>query len=273
MTPTARMPVLFIGHGSPMNAIADNDYTRTLEDLGRRLPRPRAVLCISAHWMTEGTWITHQAHPRTVHDFYGFPKPLFDIQYPAPGDPALAEDIRARVTGMHINLDDEQWGFDHGAWSVLRHIYPAADVPVLQLSLHMERGPDYHFAAGRALAALRDQGILIVGSGNIVHNLRLIQWQPDAPPYPWAVEFDEWVKAKLAADDVAALVSHATASESGRLAIPTPEHWYPFLYALGAAAPGERPVTVFDGLQNASISMRSIGFGLDAYASTAASAW
>jgi 4,5-DOPA dioxygenase extradiol len=262
MTIPPRMPVLFIGHGSPMNAIADNAYTRTLADLGRRLPRPRAILCVSAHWMTEGTWITHQERPRTIHDFYGFPKPLFDIQYPAPGDPALAEQIRTQTSDLRINLDDEQWGFDHGSWTVLRHIYPAADVPVLQLSLYMERGADYHFAAGRALAPLRDQGILIVGSGNIVHNLRLIKWEPDAPPYPWAVEFDEWVKAKLDAGDAAALVSQATASEAGRLSIPTPEHWYPFLYTLGAAAPDERPITIFDGLQNASISMRSIAFGL-----------
>jgi 4,5-DOPA dioxygenase extradiol len=259
-----RAPVLFIGHGSPMNAIDDNDFTRALRALGRRLARPRAVLCVSAHWMTEGTWITHQARPRTIHDFYGFPKPLFDVEYPAPGDPALAEDIRARTAGLRINLDDEQWGFDHGAWSVLRHLFPAADVPMLQLSLYMERGADYHFSAGRALAPLRDQGILIVGSGNIVHNLRLIKWQEGVAPYPWAVAFDGWVKAKLDAGDSAALVSDATASEDGRLSIPTPEHWYPFLYAVGAADPDERPVTVFEGLQNASISMRSIGFGLAA---------
>lgn len=257
-----RMPVLFIGHGSPMNAIADNDYTRTLAALGQRLPRPRAILRVSAHWMTEGTWITHQAQPRTIHDFYGFPKPLFDIQYPAPGDPKLAEEIKAAVTGIGINLDDEQWGFDHGAWAVLRHIYPAADVPVLQISLYMERAADYHFAVGQALAPLRDQGMLILGSGNLVHNLRLIKWDEAAPPYPWAEEFDGWVGAKLDAGDLGALVTEATATEAGRLSIPTPEHWYPFITALGATATGERAHTIFDGLQNASISMRSVAFGL-----------
>lgn len=257
-----RMPSLFIGHGSPMNAVADNDYTRTLGDLGKRIGRPRAIVCISAHWMTEGTWITHQARPRTIHDFTGFPKALFDIQYPAPGDPALAEHIQASTAGLRINLDDAQWGFDHGAWSVLRHLYPDADVPVLQLSLDMERGPDYHLACGRALAPLRDQGILILGSGNIVHNLRTIKWEQDAAPYPWAVEFDAWVKDRLDAGDSNALVTDALATAAGRLSIPTLEHWYPFLTAIGAAAPDERPVTVYDGIHNASISMRSVGFGL-----------
>ena len=257
-----RMPVVFIGHGSPMNAVEDNDYTRTLAAFGARLPRPRAIVCISAHWMTEGTWITHQAHPRTIHDFYGFPKPLFEIQYPAPGDPKLAEDIQTATSGIRINLDDEQWGFDHGAWSVLRHLFPAADVPVLQLSLYMERAADYHFDVGQALAPLRDQGVLILGSGNIVHNLRTIKWDAAAPPYPWAVEFDDWVKSKLDAGDTRALVADATATEAGRLSIPTPEHWYPFITVLGAAAPGEKPHTIFDGLQNASISMRSVVFGL-----------
>ncbi len=257
-----RAPVLFIGHGSPMNALADNDYTRTLGDLGRRLGRPRAVLCVSAHWMTEGTWLTHQAKPRTIHDFYGFPKPLFDVQYPAPGDPALAEDIKRMITDIGIHLDDEQWGFDHGAWSVLRHIFPAADVPVLQLSLHMERDDRFHYVAGRSLAKARDLGVVILGSGNIVHNLRLLKWDESAAAYPWAGEFDGWVADKLAARDDAALVGQARASEAGRLSIPTPEHWYPFLYALGAADPSERAETIFDGIQNASISMRSVGFGL-----------
>lgn len=257
-----RAPVLFIGHGSPMNAIADNEYTRMLQDLGRKLARPRAILCVSAHWMTEGTWITHQAQPRTIHDFYGFPKPLFDVRYPAPGDPALAEEIKTRITDISINLDDEQWGLDHGAWSVLRHIFPGADVPVLQLSLHMERDARFHYVAGRSLAKLRDLGVLIVGSGNIVHNLRLIKWDDDAASYPWASEFDTWVAEKLAARDDAALVHEARSSEAGRLSIPTPEHWYPFLYALGAADPAERAETIYEAMQNASISMRCVGFGL-----------
>ena len=257
-----RLPVLFIGHGSPMNAIADNEYTRTLHALGRRLPRPRAVLCVSAHWMTEGTWITHQARPRTIHDFYGFPKELFDVQYPAPGDPALAEEIRARAADVRINLDDEQWGFDHGAWSVLRHLYPDADVPVLQLSLYLEKSASYHFACGQALAPLRDQGVLIVGSGNIVHNLSMIKWGDAAAPYPWATSFDAWAKEKLEARDMDALVNDATRGADGQLSIPTTEHWYPLLYAAGASLPDERPQFIFEGIQNASISMRSVAFGL-----------
>jgi 4,5-DOPA dioxygenase extradiol len=258
-----RMPVLFIGHGSPMNAIADNDYTRALHTLGRRIPRPRAVLCISAHWMTEGTWITHQARPRTIHDFYGFPKALSDVQYPAPGDPALAEEIQARVSDVRINLDDEQWGFDHGAWAVLRHLYPEADVPVLQLSLYMEKDARYHFACGQALASLRDQGVLIVGSGNIVHNLSLIKWGEAAAPYPWATAFDGWVKGKLEARDTQALVNDATRGADGQLSIPTTEHWYPFLYAVGASHADERPEFIFEGIQNSSISMRSLAYGLE----------
>lgn len=261
MEATTRQHVLFIGHGSPMNAVAENEYTRMLRALGARLPCPKAVLCVSAHWMTEGTWVTHMVRPRTIHDFRGFPKALFDIQYPAAGDPRAAEMIQAAIKQPRINLDDEMWGLDHGTWSVLRHMYPNADVPVMQLSIDMAQPPAYHFELGQALRPLRDQGILVVGSGNIVHNLREIEWDEAATAYDWAVEFDSWVQGRLEARDFAALVADATSSQAGRLAIPTAEHWYPLLYTIGAADSADALRVEYEGIQNASISMRSLSFG------------
>jgi 4,5-DOPA dioxygenase extradiol len=255
-----RMPVLFIGHGSPMNAIEDNEYTRTLAKLGESLPRPRAILCISAHWMTEGTWITHMEKPKTIHDFYGFPEPLFAVQYPAKGDLKIAEEIKALVKDPSIQLDNEQWGYDHGAWSVLRHMFPKADIPVLQLSLHLEQPAEYHFNLGQALKPLREKGILIIGSGNIVHNLRKISWEREAPVFPWAIEFDAWVKEKLEARNFSALVSEAVQSEAGKLSVPTMEHWYPLLYAIGASDDRDKLRFEYEEMQNASISMRSLSF-------------
>lgn len=254
------MPVLFIGHGSPMNAIAENDYTRCLNNIAKTLPTPNAILCISAHWMSEGTWITHMAHPRTIHDFFGFPKQLFDVQYPAPGAPKIAEEIQSLVKNYRINLDDEMWGLDHGTWSVLRHLYPQANIPVLQLSISMPQPPEYHFALGQALRPLRNKGILILGSGNIVHNLKLIRWEEDANPYSWAEEFDLWVKAKLEQRDFDALIQNATSTESGRLSIPTPDHWFPLLYVIGASDAQDTLRFEFEGIQNASISMRTFQF-------------
>ena len=257
----SRMPVLFIGHGSPMNAIDTNAYTQALNQLGKDLPRPQAVLCVSAHWMSEGTWITHMQQPKTIHDFYGFPQALFDVQYPAPGAPEIAEKIQAQIRDPKVHLDDEMWGLDHGTWAVLRHIYPDASIPVMQLSLYIEQPPEYHFKLGQELARLRDQGILIIGSGNIVHNLRQIKWEKDAKPFDWAVEFDQWTKQKLESRDFGALVNEATKSDSGKLSIPTPEHWYPLLYVIGASYTDEQMSFVYEELQNASISMRSVRFG------------
>jgi len=244
-----------------MNAIEENDYTRTLQKFAAALPRPKAILCVSAHWMTEGTWVTHQAKPKTIHDFYGFPEPLFQVQYPASGDPKLAEEITKIVRNPKVNLDDEMWGYDHGTWSVLRHLYPKADVPVLQMSLHIEQPAAYHFMTGLALRPLREQGVLIVGSGNIVHNLRRIVWDTNAKPFEWAEKFDSWVKTKLEARAFDSLVHDAMTAEGGALSIPTPDHWYPFLYTLGAAHESEPVSTIYEGLQNGSISMRSVMFG------------
>lgn len=258
---TDRMPVVFIGHGNPMNAVRDTPFTRELGELGKRLPRPKAVLCVSAHWMTEGTWVTHMGRPKTIHDFYGFPQELFDIQYPAPGDPTTAERISKESSHPSIHPDNELWGLDHGTWSVLRHMYPAADVPVLQLSLNLIQGPEFHFALGEKLKYLRREGILIIGSGNIVHNLRRVNFADNARPFDWAIEFDAWVKQRLQEGNYKAIVEDARDTEAGRLSIPTADHWYPLLYTLGAADDDEPLRFEYEGIENASISMRCLSLG------------
>lgn len=255
------MPVLFIGHGNPMHAIEDNAFTRDLSALGQELPRPRSILCISAHWMSEGSWITNMRQPRTIHDFYGFPQELFDVQYPAPGSPETAELVRNLVADPKIQADNEMWGLDHGTWAVLRHMYPKADIPVLQLSVYMEQPPEYHFKLGQELRKLRDQGILIVGSGNIVHNLRRIRWEENAKPFDWAIEFDEWVKSKIDRRDFRPLLDDIYRAESAKLSVPTPDHYYPLLYALGASDESDELRYVHEGIDNGSISMRCLRFG------------
>ena len=261
MERTERMPALFIGHGSPMNAIDSNSYTRRLVELGAELPRPRAILVISAHWLTEGSWVTAMDRPKTIHDFHGFPQALFDVQYPAPGSPEVAELVRKAARAPETHLDHEMWGLDHGTWSVLRHMYPQADVPVLQLSIHAQQPPDYHFRLGGELAKLRDQGVMILGSGNLVHNLRQIRWEANAPPYDWAIEFDEWLKAKLTEGDFKAVLDDFHATDAGRLSAPTLEHYLPLHYVLGAAGKQEKIRFEYEELQNGSISMRSFSFG------------
>lgn len=256
-----KMPVLFLGHGSPMNALADNVYTSNLKRLGKKIPKPLAILCISAHWMTRGTWITHLENPKTIHDFSGFPESLFKIQYPASGNPELAELIQKIITTPKIELDHD-WGLDHGSWSVLRHMYPKADIPVLQLSLNMEEPPEYHFNLGMKLQKLRDLGILIVSSGNIVHNLRRISWDEKAGPPSWALEFDQWVKDKILARDFKALQNDFLCTEAGGLSVPTTEHYLPLLYAIGASQLSDSINFEYEGMQNSSISMRCISFGL-----------
>lgn len=256
------MPIFFFGHGSPMNAIEKSDYTEMLSIIGKKIPTPKSILCISAHWMSEGTWITHTKNPRTIHDFYGFPKELFDVQYPANGDIALAERIQSVIKSPQIQADNEMWGYDHGTWSVLKHIYPEANIPVLQLSIYMEQPGEYHFRLGEALKFLRDEDVLIIGSGNLVHNLRTIDWDRNAKPHDWAVECDLWMKEKLLARDFKALVNDATKSQAGKLSIPSPDHYYPILYILGAAYEDEKMRFEYEGIHNASISMRSISFGM-----------
>lgn len=244
-----------------MNAIQDNNFTRKLSSLGKELPVPKVILCVSAHWMTEGTWITHTDKPKTIHDFYGFPQPLFDIQYPAPGRADIAEGIQKEIIDPRVQLDNETWGLDHGTWSVLRHMYPEANIPVMQLSIYMGQPPEYHMKLGQELAKLREQGILIVGSGNIVHNLRRIEWKPDAKPHDWAVEFDEWSKEKILKRDFKAMQNDFLKSEAGRLSVPSMDHYYPLLYILGASDAKDELRFEYEEMQNASISMRCLSFG------------
>lgn len=257
-----RMPVLFIGHGSPMNAIETNEFTQTLVSLSEKVPRPRAILCVSAHWMTEGTWVTAMDRPKTIHDFYGFPKALFDIQYPAPGAPEIATLIRETVQRPSIVSDKETWGLDHGSWSVLRHMYPKADIPVLEMSVYMEQTAEYHLQLGEKLRPLRDQGILIVGSGNIVHNLQQLSWESSAAPYPWAIEFDQWSKQRLESRDFKSLATQYLKTEAGKLSVPSNDHYFPLFPVLGASDNKDEMQFEYGGIQNSSISMRAVSFGI-----------
>ena len=258
-----RMPVIFIGHGSPMNALADNAFTRRLAAWGRELPRPAAILSVSAHWLSRGaTGVGVQERPKTIHDFGGFPQALFDIDYPAPGHPALARAAAGAVARTRV-VETRQWGLDHGTWTVLRHLYPKADVPVFQLSIDYDQPAAFHHAVGRDLAALRDQGVLVMGSGNVVHNLRATdRGTPDArmASRPWAQSFDDAVKAALAGRDDRALIAYEKLA-GAETAVATPDHYFPLLYALGAAAPDERARTVYEGFQSGTLSMRCIQFG------------
>lgn len=263
---TRRMPVLFIGHGSPMNAIQDNAFSRFLRGWSAQLPRPKAILVVSAHWLTPGaTAVGAQERPKTIHDFGGFPQPLFDMQYPAPGSPALAREAMTVVKRAKVQPTQE-WGLDHGTWTVLHHVYPAADIPVFQLSIDYDKPAAFHHAVGRELAALRDKGVLIVGSGNVVHNLRAtdrIEGLSPTASRPWAQAFDDAVKQALATRNDFGLVNYTRlAGDAAATAVQTPDHYYPFLYALGASdAAGEKAVSVFEGFQAGTLSMRCVQFG------------
>lgn len=256
----SKMPLLFIGHGSPMNAILDNDYTKSLATLTTKIPQPKSILMISAHWTTRGTWLTRMERPKTIHDFQGFPSALSEIQYPAAGDPKLVDHIIVTLKDSGLGVDDSEWGLDHGTWSVLRHIYPKANIPVVQLSLDLTKPNLFHFELGAKLKFLREEGVLIMGSGNIVHNLRTIKWEAEAKPYSWAMEFDLWVKKNLEARNFQPLIDEISKSEAARLSIPTLEHYLPLLYILGASEPDDELSFDYEGVQNASISMRSLRF-------------
>ena len=261
-----RMPVLFLGHGSPMNAIEDNEYRRSWQALGAefgaKLPRPQLILCISAHWLTQGWWLTGMEKPKTIHDFGGFPQELFDQQYPAPGAPAVANEISAGIAQPPVGVDAKDWGFDHGTWSVLKPMFPMADIPVMQLSMDYARPPAEHFVLGQQLRGLRERGVLIVGSGNIVHNLRAARFgTPANQAYDWAVEFDKTVAEQVEKGDLAGLADFQKMGSVAQLAHPTYDHYLPLLHAAGAADPQE-PVRFFNtNYQAASISMRSVVWG------------
>lgn len=253
------MPALFIGHGNPMNAIEESTYSSAWREVAASIERPKAILCISAHWETEGTFVTAMPQPRTIHDFYGFPDELCQVQYPAPGSPELAEQIWRLVHSTDVT-QDEQWGLDHGAWSVLRRMYPKADIPVVQLSIDRTHFSHEHYKIAAELAALRNEGVLIVGSGNIVHNLRLIQWEA-RKPYAWAMEFDQQTAELILAGSHDKLMDHQSLGEAAKLAVPTTEHYLPLLSILALQQPGE-PVSFFaEGIEFGSISMRSVRIG------------
>jgi 4,5-DOPA dioxygenase extradiol len=256
------MPAAFIGHGNPMNALERNRYTEAWRAFGAAVPRPRAILVVSAHWYTNATAVTAMPRPRTIHDFYGFPKALFDVEYPAPGLPELAEQIADVVEPMWVGQDLDSWGIDHGTWSVLVHAFPEAGVPVVQLSLNAEKGMDYHLELGQKLSALRREGILVIGSGNIVHNLRAVDFsQPDSG-YDWALRFDEHARETLLSAPLE--VTSLDADHDYRLAVPTPDHFLPLLYLAGLAGDRGEPIAELVGGHAAgSISMASYTIGVE----------
>ncbi len=261
LEPSERMPVLFIGHGNPMNAIEDNAYHKSWQAMGKTLPRPQAILSVSAHWLTTGTKVTAMSHPKTIHDFGGFPKKLFDQQYPAPGSPELAALTKELVTYSHIQSDDS-WGLDHGTWSVLLPMYPAADIPVYQLSLDYDRPPAYHYEIGKQLNKLRDKGVLIIGSGNLVHNLREVDWSGGNKVYDWAREFDskftEWIEK---GDHASILNYQKILGNTATMAHPSYDHLLPIFYVLGLQQKNEKVSFFNEQFDMASISMRSLIIG------------
>lgn len=255
-----KSPALFIGHGSPMNTLETNRYTQGWRTLGAALPRPRAILMVSAHWFFGATAVTAMRMPRTIHDFYGFPQPLFDFQYPAPGAPDVAQEIVEAVKPEWVGLDRDQWGLDHGAWSVLAHLYPEADIPVVQLSINALKPLDYHLALAARLAPLRERGVMIVGSGNVVRNLRQVQWKSPEMAFDWAERFDDAALELMTGDPGAIL--KLTEHPDYALAVPTPDHFVPLLYAAGLAAEGEgRADALLRGYSMGSLSMTCYGIG------------
>jgi len=252
------MPALFVGHGSPMNAIEENEFSAAWAKTAGSLPRPDAILCVSAHWETAGTQVTAMDRPRTIHDFHGFPQPLFEVEYPAPGSPGLALLARETVRATPVR-EDSDWGLDHGAWSVLRRMFPAADVPVVQLSLDRTKDPAFHHALGRELRPLRAEGVLIVGSGNIVHNLGRMTREDTA--YGWAEEFDERIRGLILSGDHGAIVGYPELGEAARLSVPTNEHFLPLLYVLALQDRGEEIRFFAERVTLGSISMRSLRIG------------
>jgi len=262
-----KMPVLFIGHGSPMNIILDNSYTRSLSALGRQLPRPKAIMVVSAHWLTNGTRVTCMNKPKTIYDFYGFPDELYALDYPSPGAPHEAQAVTETVTDVPVSCDRE-WGLDHASWAVLRHLYPAADIPVFEMSLDYSfnewhpKPLQYHYDLARELSVLRRKGVLIIGSGNIVHNLGIINFEDmDAEPFAWALEFDERVKKNLLARNHRDLIRYDGNGKASALAVPTLDHYLPMIYAIALQEKDDELTFIHEGIQNASVSMRCFRIG------------
>lgn len=256
-------PVLFIGHGSPMNGIEDNEFSRTWTKFGKEIPKPKAVLVISAHWLTNGTHITAMNNPKTIHDFGGFPQALFDVEYPAKGNPELAKFTSDLITSTNVGLDHD-WGLDHGTWTVVRHMYPDADIPVLQLSIDYNKPAEYHYNLAKQLAALRKKGVLIIGSGNMIHNLRMVAWdkmQEENYGFDWAIEINEVFKEKIGNNDFKSLIDYEKLNKAAKLAIPTPDHYFPLIYSM-ALKDNKDDVSFFnDKLVGGSLNMTSVKWG------------
>ncbi len=255
------LPTLFLGHGNPMNALSANPYTEAWRRIGQQIPRPRSILCISAHWYVPHAGVTIATAPHTLHDFGGFPRELYEVQYPAPGSPALARRVKHLLAPLRVTLDTS-WGLDHGTWSVLRHIYPEADIPVVQLSIDRTQPPAFHYEIGQRLAALRQEGTLILGSGNLVHNLRAYAWdgQP-VPAYDWATSFEATAKNLILAGTPAPLIAYESLGKPAALSIPTPDHYLPLLYTLGASQTSDAIHFPVEGIEGGAISMLAIQFG------------
>ena len=257
---TEKMPVLFLGHGSPMNAIEDNEFTKGWKEIGKTLPKPNAILCVSAHWETRGTFITAMEKPTTIHDFGGFPQALFDVQYPAPGSPELARETKNLITKTEVGLDDK-WGLDHGAWSVIKHLYPNADIPVIQISLDYYQSPQYHYELAKELSSLRKKGVLIIGSGNMVHNLGKAVWEKIKEPeygFDWAIEASEKMKKYIISNDHKSLINYKSQGKAFELAIPTPDHYLPLLYTLALKEDNEKVSLFNDKAIMGSLTMTSL---------------
>ncbi|MFN0016208.1 MAG: 4,5-DOPA dioxygenase extradiol [Saprospiraceae bacterium] len=260
---TERMPVLFLGHGSPMNAIEENEFVAGFRKVGQEIATPNAILCISAHWETKGTFVTAMEKPRTIHDFGGFPQALFEVQYPSPGSPELAKETRGLVSKTSVGLD-EKWGLDHGAWSVIKHLYPDANVPVVQMSLDYTQPAQYHYELAKEIASLRKKGVLIIGSGNMVHNLGLVAWNKlneTGFGYDWAIEANEKMKSSILSGDHQPLVNFRSQGKSFELAIPTPEHYLPLLYTLALQEKGENVTLFNDKAVAGALTMTSVKIG------------
>lgn len=254
------MPVLFIGHGSPMNGIEDNEFSQRWSQLGKEIPRPAAVLCVSAHWFTRGTLITAMDNPKTIHDFGGFPKALFDVEYPAPGNPQLASETARLIHNTQVGFDHD-WGLDHGTWTVVKHMYPDASIPVLQLSIDYTQGPQYHYDLGRELSSLRKKGVLIIGSGNMIHNLRILNWNKPDSGFDWAMAMNDTFKKLIVDSNHAPLIRYESLGNAARLSIPTPEHYLPLLYTLGLQEKSDAVQIFNDKTMMGSISMTSVRIG------------
>ena len=260
---TEKLPVLFVGHGSPMNAIEENEFVTGWRNIGKTIPKPNAILCVSAHWVTRGTLVTAMEKPRTIHDFGGFPGELYEVQYPAPGNPELAKETKTIIKKTEVSLD-EKWGLDHGCWSVIKHLYPAADIPVIQLSLDYFQSPQYHYDLGSELSLLRKKGILIVGSGNIVHNLSLVAWdkmEESGFGYDWAIEANEKVKKFILSNDHKSLIDYKKQGRAFSLAVPTSDHFLPLLYSLALKEENEKIEIFNDKAVAGSLTMTSIKIG------------